>query len=107
MHVAAIMPCRGRAEQTVRNAKRLLATAGYEDWRLYLAGATPDVQPLARHLDITRVSVITVAQERSTYWQSLQALWYETDAPLLCGLANDLLPGMHWLGRGVEAYQET
>ena len=27
-----------------------------------------------------------------------------TDAPLLCNLANDLLPGQHWLARAVAAY---
>jgi hypothetical protein len=30
-----------------------------------------------------------------------------TDTPLLCGLANDLLPGRDWLARGLSAYRET
>ena len=107
MHIAAIMPCRGRAEQTVTNVKRLLATAGYDDWQLYLVGATPDVQPLAKHLDPTRVSIQTVALHRATYWQALSAAVYETDAPFLVNLANDLLPGQHWLRRAADAYRET
>lgn len=103
--IAAIMPCRGRAEQTVRNVQRLLATAGRVEWRLYLCGATPDVKPLAGQLDPTRVSIQTVAQESITYWDALKAMWYETDAPLLVNLANDLLPGRDWLARGLAAYR--
>lgn len=105
--IAAIMPCRGRPEQTVRNVRRLLATAGDVEWRLYLVGATPDVRPLAAQIDLTRVTIQTVARDRATYWQALQAMWHETDAPLLVNLANDLLPGQHWLQRAYAAYRQT
>jgi hypothetical protein len=105
--IAAIMPCRGRIDQTIRNVKRLLATAGDVEWRLYLVGATPDVRPLAKQIDPTRVAIQTVAQERAPYWQALQAMWYETDEPLLVNLANDLLPGQHWLQRAYAGYRQT
>ena len=38
MRVAAIMPCRGRAAQTVTNVRRLLATAGAVEWSLTCIG---------------------------------------------------------------------
>jgi hypothetical protein len=101
------MPCRGRTEQTVRNVKRLLATAGDVAWQLHLVGATPDVKPLAGQLDPTRVSIQTVAHDRATYWEALNAAMYDTDAPLIVNLANDLLPGQHWLARAHAAYRAT
>lgn len=113
MSVAAILPCRGRPEQTVRNVKRLLATAGYDDWRLTCVGGDAERETLlacaaagahVRHL---------LETPRLTYWQALafETEFYATDGdlapPLLCGLANDLIPGQHWLARGVAAYREA
>lgn len=105
--IAAIMPCRGRAEQTVRNVRRLLATAGDVEWRLICVGATADMLPLQQKLDPTQVTMLTVAVARITYWSALQAVYYDTDAPLLVNLANDLLPGQHWLQRAYAAYRQT
>lgn len=105
MNVAAIMPCRGRAEQTVRNVKRLLATAGYSDWQLTLVGTVSDLQPLATLT--SHVTLRVAPGQRLTYWQALAEETRLCDAPLLCNLANDLLPGQHWLGRAVAAYQAT
>lgn len=116
MRVAAIMPCRGRPEQTVRNVRRLLATAGTAadvDWRLTCIGATTERELLTT---LSRMGVHTrclLNTERLTYWQAMQ---YETDfyatdgadaPPLIANLANDLLPGQHWLARAVAAYRET
>lgn len=104
--IAAIMPCRGRAEQTVENARRLLATAGNGSaWRLYCVGAIPDVQPLKGQLDPAFVTILTVARESAlTYWEALQATMFDTDASLLVNLANDLLPGRDWLARALAEY---
>ena len=41
MNVAAIMPCRGRPEQTVTCVRRLLATAG-APFQLIAAGGRPE-----------------------------------------------------------------
>jgi len=107
MNVAAIKPCRGRAEQTVRNVRRLLATAGYSDWRLTCIGGESERDVLlacsaagahVRHI---------LGVNRLTYWQALTEETRLTDAPLFCNLANDLLPGQHWLQRAVAAYQAT
>lgn len=103
MDVAAIMPCRGRAAQTVQNVRRLLATAGDAEWVLWCVGATPDVMPLRAHFG--PAVVVHAAQERIPYWLAMKIPMSETDAPLLVNLANDLIPGRHWLARGVAAYR--
>jgi hypothetical protein len=106
MNIAAILPCRGRKEQTVINVKRLLQTAGYEQWRLYAIGGKEEADTLTA---LAKIGVPTMVAEadRLTYWEALQEATNVTNEPLICTLANDLLPGMHWLGRAVKAYQET
>lgn len=114
--IAAIMPCRGRAEQTVRNVRRLLATAGMahgSDWTLYLVSGEQD------HAMITAIAgqiaqeahqsviIATSATARLTYWQALAMVTERANAPLIANLANDLLPGQHWLARAAAAYQQT
>ncbi len=104
MNVAAIMPCRGRADQTVRNVKRLLATAGYSDWQLICA-CDGDNSVYADLLQ-TPAQLYTWP-ERIGYWRTLERITAKIDAPFLVNLANDLLPGQHWLQRAVAAYQAT
>lgn len=107
MNVAAIMPCRGRHEQTVRNVRRLLATAGYEPWPLILTGTPADFQPIAELTHAGRITLLASPGERLTYWQAMAIGYFATDQELIVNLANDLLPGQHWLGRAVAAYKET
>ena len=112
MKIAAIMPCRGRAEQTVRNVRRLLATAGDVDWHLYLAGGENEVGLIwmacgSADITLEKVSMVTTAARRVTYWQALKMVSDGMDAPLLVNLANDLLPGQHWLARAHSAYHAT
>lgn len=111
MTIAAIMPCRGRLEQTAANVKRLLATAGYDDWRLYPVGAVDEeriiVQLMLEFKNDPRVDArLEEDRPRLTYWQALAALTPHIGASLLINLANDLLPGHQWLLRGVEAYRQ-
>jgi hypothetical protein len=109
VNVAAIMPCRGRAEQTVRNVKRLLATAGNVEWQLYVVAGSDDstvIDAVMRNVSQTVIQV-TSRTPRLTYWQALALATDRIDAPLLVNLANDLLPGQHWLQRAVAAYQQT
>lgn len=106
MNVTAILPCRGRAEQTVVNVKRLLSTAGYNAWGLICVGGT-DEQVLLDSLESFGVRVVRSSAPRVSYWQALAGATAQTDAPLLVNLANDLLPGQHWLRRAVESYQAT
>jgi hypothetical protein len=100
MQVAAIMPCRGRAAQTVANVKRLLATAGYEDWRLILVSDGDDSAPV-----MSGTSRL-ILRERSGYWQALAYATQTVDAPLLVSLANDLWACDDWLRLAVEDYRE-
>lgn len=108
MRVAAILPCRGRPEQTARNVRRLLDTAGgnagmRDWWQLWLAGAVEDVAPIEALLEDVDVRAV-VASERQTYWQALHLATQHAAAPLLVNLASDLLPGARWLERAVQAY---
>lgn len=99
MDVAAIMPCRGRAEQTGANVRRLLVTAGDVAWHLILVSDGGDSAPVmsgtSRLISNTQIG----------YWRCLDYATATTDAPLLVNLANDLIPGRHWLARGVAAYR--
>lgn len=104
--IAAIMPCRGRPEQTIANVKRLLATAGRVEWKLYCVVSnihSPKGMPAA--LEEAGAGLAWLPE--FTYWQGLAFVTnrIEQEAPLLCGLANDLLPGRDWLARGLAAYR--
>lgn len=103
MDVAAILPCRGRTEQTIRNVQRLLATAGDVDWHLYLIGSIGEMW--FQFPEYAHVHTLSVANNPLSYWQALQHVTDMTDTLLIANLANDLLPGRHWLARGVAAYQ--
>lgn len=116
MNVAAIMPCRGRAAQTLANVRRLLATAGMAhgvDWTLYLVGGqdehaliTEIAGTIAQH-DQHSIAIATSTALRLPYWEALAHVTQATTAPLICNLANDLLPGQHWLRRAVQSHAET
>lgn len=104
MDVAAIMPCRGRAAQTVANVRRLLATADDTGWELILVcdGDRETYDLIRRELpDVT----VGGSQQQQGYWRCLQQGMQQASAPLLVNLANDLIPGRHWLARGVAAYR--
>lgn len=97
MDVIAIMPCRGRAAQTVETVRRMLATAGTgERASLWCVGSdVPAVVTGALCLEVPGL----------TYWEALAYATDRADAPLIATLANDLLPGRDWLARGVAAYR--
>jgi hypothetical protein len=104
VRVAAIMPCRGRAEQTVANVRRLLATAGDVDWQLIcMVDRDPAVE---RALAQSDLPVWRIATARTGYWYALQQAtdYWWNDFTHVANLANDLLPGQHWLARAVAAF---
>lgn len=105
MKIAAIMPCRGRAEQTVANARRLLGTAGYEDWQLIcMADHDPPAMGALANADLP---IWRMETAQRGYWHALQqAADYWPEFSHIVNLANDLLPGQHWLRRAAEAYQQ-
>lgn len=104
--IAAIMPCRGRAEQTMRNVRRLLATAGDVGWQLIcMVDRDPAVMGALANTDLP---VWRMDTARRGYWNALQqATEYWPDFDLLVNLANDLLPGHQWLQRVYAAYVQT
>lgn len=98
------MPCRGRAVQTVRNVQRLLVTAGDVEWQLICV--VDDDMHVAKGITHTDARLMMTGV-RQGYWRCLEYATNETDAPLIANLANDLLPGQHWLRRAVEAFDAT
>lgn len=115
MNVAAIMPCRGRHEQTIENVRRLLATAGLEhgrDWMLYLAGGQDEAAMITEicgqiaQEQGQSVTIATAADPQATYWRALEMVTRVTDYPHLIGLANDLWACDDWLKLAIEDYQQ-
>ncbi len=106
MRVAAIMPCRGRAEQTVTNVRRLLATAGDVDWQLIcMIDRDPAVMGVLANADLP---VWRMDTARKGYWYALQQAtdYWRNDFTHVACLANDLQPGQHWLQRAVAAFDQ-
>jgi hypothetical protein len=105
MHVAAIMPCRGRPEQTVANVRRLLSTAGDVDWQLIcMVDRDPDVM---KALSNANPPVWIMESAQPGYWHALQqATDYWPEFDLLCGLANDLWACDDWLSEALSEYRE-
>jgi len=104
--ITAIMPCRGRADQTITNVRRLLSTAGYAEWQLI---CMIDDDPIVDHaiMDADLPVWRATTPGRVGYWRCLKAAtehWPEFSH--LINLANDLIPGQHWLRRAVEAYRK-
>lgn len=103
--IAAIMPVRGRLDQTVRNVKRLLATAGRVEWRLTCIGGEDEKDVLMACSEAGAIVRHILDVPRLTYWQALQEETALNDAPFLVNLANDLLPGRDWLSRALAEYR--
>lgn len=106
MKVAVIMPIRGRFDQTIANARRLRATAGYDDVDWIAVGGMDEGDTL-QSLRVHGWRAVSAPQPRLTYWQALDLATRQTDAQLIANLANDLLPGHQWLGRAVAAYRQA
>lgn len=105
MDIAAIMPCRGRAEQTVTNVRRLLASAGDVPWRLVCVTDGDDA--VADALPDMGITVMPLRTQHG-YWGALQEATRHPahrEVTHVVNLANDLVPGRHWLARGVAAYR--
>lgn len=106
MTIAAIMPCLGRAEQTVRNVERLLATAGYVEWGLIciVDRDKPTFDALLAARTGARVTMQT-QDDQPGYWWALANATHVSEATHLIGLANDLWACDGWLATAVEEYQ--
>jgi GT2 family glycosyltransferase len=102
VRVTAIIPCYGRHAQTLALVPRLLATAGVDDWELVCVvnGDAALAQELQR---ISHVRIFA-AKANVGYWRALKEGTKRTSSQIVCNLANDLLPGHHWLRKALLAY---
>lgn len=103
--IAAIMPVRGRRDQTVRNVKRLLATAGRVEWRLTCIGGEDETDVLMACSEAGAKVRHILNVPRLTYWRAMLEETALNDAPFIVNLANDLLPGRDWLSRAMAEYR--
>lgn len=119
MQIAAIMPCKGRPAQTVENVRRLLATAGYDYWRLVcVVDDDPEVYDLLLQQRATHagpgylfanvIGPSDTGWQRHGYWQALElGTLARPDATYLINLANDLWACDDWLKHAVEDYRSA
>ena len=107
MTVAAIMPCLGRPEQTVRNARRLLESAmRVASWELHLVvDDDPDTTRALFLAEYDGNIHLDSLKPRGGYWRCLEQVTARTDATHLIGLANDLWACDGWLATAIEEYQ--
>lgn len=110
--VLAIMPCRGRPQQTARNVQRLIATADYADWKLVCVGGEAEADTLRAVAEQSSgvYQLCLLDRPHVPYWEALAeaTAWPALQgATLLVNLANDLLPGPQWLARAVAAFDST
>ena len=105
--IAAIMPCQGRAEQTVANVRRLLETAGFADWRLLcVADGDIDAYNALSEAAIGDSRLYTLYTQAGGYWKVLSSV--TTDAPShFINLANDLWACDNWLALALEEYRHA
>lgn len=107
MRVSAILPCYGRHEQTLALIPRLLFSAGIDqsDWELICV--TQGDSDLASKLQAISGIRVLAGKTNVGYWRALKVATQRSMAPILCNLANDLLPGHHWLRKALTAYDAT
>lgn len=107
MRLAAILPCYGRHEQTLSLVPRLLSSSGIDrsDWELICV--TQGEPELATKLQALSGIRVLAAKTNVGYWRALKVATQRSLAPILCNLANDLLPGHHWLRKALTAYDAT
>ena len=109
-----ILPARGRAAQTAEQIPRLLATAGNVGWELIVVvDADADVAAALRAVvaaqrDAGRPAPRVIElPERRGYWNALSIGSQHARGRLLGNIANDVLPGLHWLSRAVRTFDRV
>lgn len=105
-HVAVILPCYGRHEQTLAYAARLWDVAGAVSTADWLAVGGTDERATLLALRRQGWRHVLPPTERLTYWEALATGTGATDAPVLCAVANDVWAGELWLGAALAAYGE-
>lgn len=111
LDIVAILPCKGRKEQTLECVKRLIATAGVQHntyWKLVLVSGKEDEDIVSFISQETNVFGIIESEPSLTYWQALQRATsdYPTATHYIM-LANDLLPAVNWLTNAIHKLVQT
>ena len=102
--VAVILPCKGRHDQTLAVAARLMARALDVDAEWWAVSGQEDAA-IVNDLRATDWQHWIGEQPSLTYWQALAAATKHSRAPILCCVANDLAPASRWLELGLAAYR--
>ncbi len=107
MRVSCIIPCYGRVDATLSLLPRLIdpKVSGLElsDYEV-IAVVNGDNALAERIKSIANVRVIASGRNVG-YWKALKAGTRVANGALIVNLANDLLPGYHWLRKGLTAYE--
>lgn len=110
MQVVAILPCRGRKEQTLDCVKRLLATDKMKhgvDWQLVLVSGSDDEEVVTEVATAANVHGVISERPRLSYWEALQEATNMFKANFYVCLANDLLPAVQWLSSSMHKMHTT
>lgn len=107
MKVSAILPAYGRHAQTIDLIPRLLGSAGLaaNEWELIVV--SNGQAELTTQLQGVRGIRILSSKTNLGYWGALKVATLKSTSPIICNLANDLLPGYDWLKRALDAYELT
>ena len=104
-----ILPCRGRKELTLECVTRLLYTAPIDTypWKLITVAGKEDRDIVNATAKLGAIPLINEDKDKLSYWEALQfATDTFTEFPLICNLANDILPGGGWLQGGLISYDK-
>jgi len=111
MHnVVAILPCRGRKEQTQECVRRLLATTNIPhdtNWKLVLVGGYNDEDVVTSIAKQFNVYGLVEKESTLTYWNALQRATDDYEGSHYAILANDLLPAINWLPQAMNKLMNT
>jgi len=105
--IMVVMPIYGRKMQSVEAMRRLINTASYS--AQYIAvGGVAQVDTIDLCGQIAGVQRHVASTENCTYWEALHyATQNASGDTLVVNVANDVLPGAHWLLRAIEGYNEA
>jgi len=110
LEIVAILPCRGRKEQTLDCVQRLIATSGIPHntyWKLVLISGKEDEDIVTSVSGVTNVYGIVETEPVLTYWQALQRASQDFPATHYIMLANDLIPAVNWLTNAIHKLTNT
>lgn len=109
MRISCILPAYGRVEQTLALIPRLLdpKVSGLDSSQYELIVVVNGEQALAERVKAVLGTRVIFSPRNVGYWRALKAGTRAANGQLIVNLANDLLPGYHWLRKALTAYDGT